>query len=73
MKHEELIELSMNDNFVEAKDFIMEGLSYRLNPHENQNVKKLQINIEPRINYGPEMEKKLIDNFAYARNKEYEQ
>jgi hypothetical protein len=49
----------MSANFDEAKDNIMQGLSYRLNPYEKSTVKELTINLKPRVNYGPEMEKKL--------------
>lgn len=35
MKHEDLIYLSQNPVFEIAKDYIMEGLSFRLNNFEN--------------------------------------
>ena len=36
-----------------AKEFIIEGLSVRLNPYENGIKDAVQINIEPRANYNP--------------------
>lgn len=35
MKHEDLIALTANPIFELAKDFIVEGLSVKLNKHEN--------------------------------------
>ena len=34
LKHEELLDLSLNPDFAGAKDYILEGLSYRLNSYE---------------------------------------
>lgn len=64
LKHEELIETSMNPDFTPAKDQILQGLSYRLNPYEKTSFKEFSIDMKPRKNYGAEMEQKLIDNFA---------
>jgi hypothetical protein len=63
LRHEELIGTSMNPYFEEAKDFLMEGLSYRLNPYENSAVKEYKINLKPRRNYGAEMERRLNEDF----------
>ncbi|CDW80143.1 e3 ubiquitin-protein ligase hectd1 [Stylonychia lemnae] len=74
LKHEELIETSLNPNFAEAKDYIMQGLSYRLNPYEeNQKYREFTINLKPRKNYGAEMEMKLVDNFARNRQQQHQQ
>jgi hypothetical protein len=54
----------MNPEFVLAKDYIMEGLSLRLNHYEQSTKKPVNINLKPRKNYGAEMEKHLIENFA---------
>ena len=35
MKHEDLLGLTTNKTFELAKEFIIEGLSVRLNPYEN--------------------------------------
>ena len=68
LKHEDLVDTSMNPNFTQAKDYIMQGLSYRLNPYEaNPNQREYTINLQPRKNYGQEMERKIIDNFAKNR------
>ena len=51
-----------------AKDYILEGLSYRLKHFEpNNNVNEYKINLKPRKNYGAEMEKKLVENYANSR------
>ena len=51
LKHEDLFSLSMNPMFELAKNFIVEGLSVRLDTYENAQKKDLNINIEPRVNY----------------------
>jgi hypothetical protein len=51
IKHEDLILLTQNPALELAKDFIMEGLSFRLNNFENAIKKDLNINTEPRVNY----------------------
>ncbi len=62
------METSLNPNFHPAKDYIMQGLSYRLNPYEaNQKHREFTINLEPRKNYGVDMEKKLVENYAHNR------
>lgn len=40
-----------NPLFELAKNFIVEGLSVRLDSYENAMKKDLHINIEPRVNY----------------------
>ena len=59
----------MNPLFSQAKDYILEGLSYRLNSYEHVENKESKINMKPRKNYGPEMEKQIIDNYAQNKNK----
>ena len=51
MQHEDLLALTTNPYFAEAKDFIVEGLSMKLNPYENAIKSELQINSEPRSNF----------------------
>lgn len=51
MSHEDLLALTMNKKFDLAKDFMLEGLSVRLNTFENGIKNDLKINVEPRINY----------------------
>jgi len=51
MKLEDLLSLTMNKTFELAKDFIVEGLSVRLNSFENGIKNELKINTEPRVNY----------------------
>ena len=51
MKHEDLLALTANPVFSEAKDFVVEGLSVKLNTFENAIKTDLQINTEPRSNY----------------------
>ena len=53
MTHEELIGLTSNPIFELAKDFIVEGLSAKLNTFENAIKSELKINLEPRTNYDP--------------------
>ena len=55
MSHEELISLTQNPTFELAKDFILEGLSFRLNSFENAIKKETRINTEPRTNFKPQM------------------
>ena len=50
---------SANKYFDEAKDFIMQGLSIRLNPdvaEDEENKEKYTVNLEPRELYVPEDE-----------------
>lgn len=68
MKHDDLIRTSMNPNFEEAKDFIMEGLSFRLNPFETTQHKDYKINLKPRKFYGKEMERALNADFASKKS-----
>ena len=51
MTHEELIGLTMDPMFDLAKDYIMEGLSAKLNTFENAIKSQLKINLEPRTHY----------------------
>ena len=51
LKHDDLFSMSMNPIFELAKNFIVEGLSVRLDSYENAIKKELNINIEPRVNY----------------------
>jgi hypothetical protein len=44
-----------------------------LNPYEKSQVKEYQIDLKPRKNYGPEMEKKLIDDYATKRSNDHTQ
>ena len=56
MKHEDLLALTTNTTFELAKQFIIEGLSVRLNPFENGIKDSIAINIEPRANYNPALD-----------------
>ena len=51
MKHEDLLDMTRNPIFDLAKNYIVEGLSVRLDSYENALKKDLLINIEPRVNY----------------------
>ena len=51
MKHEDLLELTSNKTFELAKEYIIQGLSVRLNPYENGIKDTIQINVEPRANH----------------------
>lgn len=53
MKHEDLLALTTNPTFELAKQFIIEGLSVRLNPFENGIKDQIAINVEPRANHDP--------------------
>lgn len=57
-RHEDLLLLTQNKVFELAKDFIVEGLSARLNPYENAIKSELSINTQPRVNF----ENKEIQN-----------
>lgn len=48
MKHEDLLSLTSNKTFDAAKDFIVEGLSVKLNKHENAKQEDHQINVTMR-------------------------
>lgn len=43
--------MTINPLFDLAKNFIVEGLSVRLDPYETATRKDLHINIEPRVLY----------------------
>jgi hypothetical protein len=71
LKHEELIELGFNETFKDAKDYIMQGLSYRLDPYEKSAFKDYKISMKPRVNYGQDMERKLAENYAKSRQDQH--
>ena len=50
-KHEDLLGLTLNKQFELAKEFVIEGLSVRLNPYENAIKTELKINTQPRVNF----------------------
>jgi hypothetical protein len=68
MKHEDLIALTANKTFDLAKDYIMEGLSVKLNSFENAIKGDLAINTEPRINYEPPVKKDAKGNIIPQSN-----
>ena len=53
LHHEELLKLAADPQFELAKDFIVEGLTYKLD-QKDKNVlgEKLKINVHPRVYYG---------------------
>lgn len=51
LHHEDLLRMTSNPVFELAKNFIVEGLSVRLDTYENSKKKNLNINLEPRVNY----------------------
>ena len=51
LPHEKLLELSTHPTFDLAKNYIVEGLSIRLDSYENALKKDVSINLEPRVNY----------------------
>ena len=51
ISHEDLLKLSTNAIFSEAKELILEGLSFKLNEHENAIREELSINTEPRVTF----------------------
>jgi hypothetical protein len=53
LKHKELLLMRQNEIFENAKNLIVEGLSVRLDPHENAQKDDLQINMHPRTSYDP--------------------
>jgi len=48
MKHEDLLMLTSNKTFELAKDYIVEGLSVKLNKHENAKQDDHNINVTMR-------------------------
>lgn len=48
MAHEDLLALTTNKTFEAAKDFVVEGLSVKLNKHENAKQEDHQINVQMR-------------------------
>eukprot|EP00352_Strombidinopsis_acuminata_P008288 CAMPEP_0176350656 /NCGR_PEP_ID=MMETSP0126-20121128/9647_1 /TAXON_ID=141414 ORGANISM="Strombidinopsis acuminatum, Strain SPMC142" /NCGR_SAMPLE_ID=MMETSP0126 /ASSEMBLY_ACC=CAM_ASM_000229 /LENGTH=66 /DNA_ID=CAMNT_0017700793 /DNA_START=885 /DNA_END=1085 /DNA_ORIENTATION=+ len=65
MSHKELVKLSTDPAFEEARDLVLEGLSLRLKTYENTGDEEevpLTINVNPRTNYelpvDPEEEQK---------------
>lgn len=57
LHHEELLSMASNPLFELAKNFIVEGLSAKLESYDNLKSKGLQINIEPRVYYDVDCEK----------------
>jgi hypothetical protein len=53
LHHDELLKLSKNPIFASAKDYVMQGLSHRLNPFENvgENDDRYTIELKARISY----------------------
>lgn len=51
LKHEELIKANDNPYFEKAKNLIVEGISYRLDPHESGNRQDHEINLNKRSHY----------------------
>lgn len=54
MSHKELVKLSADQAFEEARDLVLEGLSLRLKTYENVDGEEevpLTINLNPRTNY----------------------
>jgi hypothetical protein len=49
--HEDLIKLTKEKQFSDAKALILEGLSFKLNSWENAIREDLSINVEPRVTY----------------------
>ena len=56
--------MSFREAWEGAKGYIMQGLSYRLEPYEGGRFKEYTIEFKGRVNYGQDMEKKLIENYA---------
>lgn len=53
LHHDELLNLSKNPIFASAKDYVMQGLSHRLNPFEKvgENDDRYTIELKPRLSY----------------------
>lgn len=68
IKHEDLIELTQYPALELAKDYIMEGLSFRLNNFENAIKKELNINCEPRVNYTQNADNQPVATFGQAQD-----
>lgn len=52
LSHEELIDTAKNPNFEEVRNFVLEGMSCRLDPFEHINNRdNFHINLEPRESY----------------------
>lgn len=53
LHHDELLKLSKNPIFESAKDYVMQGLSHRLNPFEKvgENDERYTIELKPRLSY----------------------
>jgi hypothetical protein len=71
LHHDELLKLSKNPIFESAKDYVMQGLSHRLNPFEEvpENDEKYTIELKPRISYA---EKVLKSTQSIAAKKKEE-
>jgi hypothetical protein len=53
LHHDELLSLNKNPIFASAKDYVMQGLSHRLNPFEKvgENDDRYTIELKPRLYY----------------------
>jgi hypothetical protein len=52
LHHEQLLQMTMNPMFELAKNFIVEGLTYKLDAQNNGQIgKELTINVHPRVYY----------------------
>lgn len=49
--HEELLKLSVDPEFAEARELVIQGLSCRLDNYETAAAKDIAINLEPRLRY----------------------
>lgn len=55
MHHEQLLKMTMDPMFELAKNFIVEGLTYKIDAKETNSLgKDLQINIQPRVYFESE-------------------
>ncbi len=73
MSHEDLLVLTADPVFEQAKDFIVEGLSAKLNTFENAIKKELSINLEPRTNFDPSKVQDPSDPLAQANQSRQQQ
>ena len=51
LQHQELLELSVDPVFEDAKNLIVQGLQMRLGTFEHDKIHELDIIIEPRVKY----------------------
>lgn len=61
MKHEDLLSLTANKTFELAKDFIVEGLSVKLNKHENAKQEDHKINVSMRAHLKKKADKEKAE------------